>query len=250
MKEPDVIPRVIPSLLLKGRGLYKGKFFKNHRYIGDPINTVKIFNDKKADELIFFDIEATQKNKIDFNFIKEIAGECFMPFAYGGGVNQLDHINRLIKIGVEKIVINTEAVKNNHFLKESIKEFGSSTIMVCVDYKSDSFGRKRVFIHSGSVKTKLDPAEWVKKLNDYGVGDIIINAIDREGSKLGFDIAYFKTLHAISDAPLIISGGGKNFEEIEHAIYEHHILGISAGSCFVFKGKHDAVLISYPNFNY
>lgn len=250
MKEFDIIPRVIPSLLLKGKGLYKGKNFKNHRYLGDPINAVKIFNDKKADELFFFDIEATDRGKINLNLIKDIAGECFMPFAYGGGVKELNQVNELIKIGAEKVVINTKGFKDIDFLKETVKEFGSSSIVISLDYKSDIFGRKRVFINSGRVKTNLTPKDWIKILNDIGVGEIVVNSIDLEGSKNGFDSHYFKSLNKISNVPLIISGGCKDFNEIRQIIDEENILGLSAGSCFVFKGKHDAVLISYPELNF
>jgi imidazole glycerol-phosphate synthase subunit HisF len=250
LNQIDIIPRIIPSLLLKGKGLYKGKSFKNHRYIGDPINAVKIFNDKKADELLFFDIEATDRGVININLIKEIAGECFMPFAYGGGVKTLEDINALIRAGAEKVIINTEGIKNKLFLKEAVKEFGSSSIVFCLDYKTDIFGRKRVYINSGKEKTNWNPKDWIKALNDMEVGEIVINSIDREGSRLGFDFQFFKSLIEISKAPLIISGGCKDFDEIKKAINEHNISGLSAGSCFVFQGKHDAVLISYPELNY
>lgn len=250
MKEFEIIPRVIPSLLIKGKGLYKGKAFKNHRYLGDPINAVKIFNDKKADELFFFDIEANKKQQINFNLVRDIAGECFMPFAYGGGVKSLHQVNELIKLGTEKIVINTEGVKNRLFIKDAVKEFGSSSISFCLDYKSDFFGRRRVYINSGKEKTNIDPIEWIKYLNDIGVGEILVNSIDREGSKQGLDFEYFKRLESISNVPLIISGGCEDFEEIRKAIFDYNIISLSAGSCFVFHGKRDAVLISYPELNY
>ena len=250
MKDFDIIPRVIPSLLIKGKGLYKGKSFKNHRYLGDPVNAVKIFNDKKADELFFFDIEATKRGYINLNLIKEIAGETFMPFAYGGGVKTLAQISNLIKVGAEKVVICTEGIKSETFLMEAVKEFGSSTIVFCLDYRTDIFGRKKIYINSGTTKTGIDPKECIKLLNDIGVGEIVINSIDREGSRLGFDLKYFKEMIKISTIPLILSGGCKDFEEIKNTIFQHNVLGLSAGSCFVFKGKHDAVLISYPEFNY
>tara|TARA_B100000963_G_scaffold210008_1_gene182944 strand:- start:3256 stop:4008 length:753 start_codon:yes stop_codon:yes gene_type:complete len=246
----DIIPRVIPCLLLKGQGLYKGKNFKNHRYIGDPINTVRIFNEKKADELVFFDIESTRRGNINFDLIKQIAGECFMPFAYGGGIRNLFQIEELIKLGVEKVVINTHGILNKNFFEESVKEFGSSSISFCLDYKKDIIGRKRVYINSGNTKTNFDPINLIKILNDIGVGEIIINSIEREGTKNGLDLDYFDKLSKHSNSPVIISGGCKDFDEIKIAINERNIIGISGGACFVFKGKHDAVLISYPELNY
>lgn len=246
----DFIPRVIPVLLLKGRGLYKGKAFKNHRYIGDPINIVKIFNDKEVDELVFFDTEASNNSIIDYDFIREIAGECFMPFSYGGGITSLEHIYRLTKIGVEKVIINSHGYLNPGFLSEAVNEFGSSTIVVCVDYKTDFFARQRVYINSGNTKTDLTPLEWIEKLNKINVGEIIINSINKEGSRSGLDYDMYEKIKKISKSPIILSGGCKDFEEINFALDQKNIMALSAGTCFVFQGKHDAVLISYPKLNY
>lgn len=244
----DLIPRKIPVLLLKDKGLYKGKKFKSHRYIGDPINTVKLFNDKGADELIFLDIEATARNKIDYDLLKSISSESFMPLSYGGGISSLNQIYKLINLGFEKVVLNTHIFNNELLLKEAIKEFGSTTICVSIDYKHNFFGRKNVFINSGEIKTNLDPINYVEFLNDKGVGEILFNSIDKEGSRLGYEIDYFEEASKVCNVPIIISGGCKDFNEFNHLVENNSIFSFAAGSCFIFQGKKDAVLIQYPSF--
>ena len=244
----DLIPRKIPVLLLKDKGLYKGKKFKNHRYIGDPINTVKLFNDKGADELIFLDIEATARNKIDYDLLKSISSESFMPLSYGGGINSLNQIYKLINLGIEKVVLNTHIFNNESFLENAVKEFGSSTICISVDYKDNFFGKKNVFLNSGKTKTSLDPISYVKFLNDKGVGEILFNSIDKEGSRSGYDMDYFLRAREVCNLPIIISGGCKDFGEFNYLVEEKNILSFAAGSCFFFQGKKEAVLIQYPSF--
>ena len=243
----DIIPRKIPVLLLKNKGLYKGKKFKNHRYIGDPINTVKLFNDKGADELIFLDIEASARNKLDFDLLKSISSESFMPLSYGGGISSLNQIYKIINLGFEKVVLNTHLYKNKFFLEDAIKEFGSSTICISVDYKGNFYGKKNVYINSGEIKTNLDPISYVKFLNDKGVGEILFNSIDKEGSRLGYDIDYFEEARKVCNVPIIVSGGCRDFKEFNHLIENKSILSFAAGSCFIFQGKKDAVLIQYPS---
>lgn len=238
-------PRIIPVLLLKGEGLYKGNRFKQHRYIGDPINALKIFNEKEVDELVFFDIDASKSNKTpNLSKLKEIAGECFMPLAFGGGINSIELIKEILTLGVEKVVLNSAAVEDPDFVKEAINYFGSSTITCAIDYKVDFLGRKRVYTQSGTRKTKLDPLEWGKQLAAMGVGEIIVNAIDKEGTKEGYDYDYFKLFQKSINVPLVISGGAKGEEDFKRCKSEG-INNMAGGACFVFQGKHNAVLITY-----
>ena len=242
-------PRIIPVLLLKNKGLYKGQQFKNHSYIGDPINTVKIFNDKEADELLIFDITASLNNiKPSYQILESMAGECFMPLSYGGGIDSLKIIEKIIKLGVEKIYINTAAIVNQSLVREAVKEFGTSTICCCIDYKTDFFKKNRVYVYSGTKKTKYNPIEWAKKLEDLGVGEIILNSISRDGTQTGFDFDYFNQLFKIVKIPLIISGGCSGIENIRGSI-KKKINNMAVGSSFVYRGKHRAVLITYPDSN-
>lgn len=238
-------PRVIPVLLLKQEGLYKGKNFKEHRYIGDPINALKIFNEKEVDELVFFDIEASKsKTGPNLDMLKEIAGECFMPLSFGGGINSVEQIREILSLGVEKVVLNSAAVKNKNLVIEAVNYFGSSTITCAIDYKADFLGRKRVYINSGSEKISLDPLEWAKELERLGVGELIINSIDLEGTKRGYDYAFFKSFQESLNIPLVISGGSKGKDDFNKCM-SLDINGMAGGACFVFQGKHDAVLITY-----
>lgn len=238
-------PRVIPVLLLKQEGLYKGKKFKEHRYIGDPINALKIFNKKEVDELVFFDIEASKEGIApNLDKLKEIAGECFMPLAFGGGINSIDLIREILSLGVEKVILNSAAVHNKGLVSEAVRYFGSSTITCAIDYKTDFLGRKRVYIHSGTEITNLDPLEWAKELEALGVGELIINSIDAEGTKKGYDYTYFKLFQENLNIPLVISGGAKGKDDFERCS-SLGINGMAGGACFVFQGKHDAVLITY-----
>ena len=238
-------PRIIPVLLLKGEGLVKGLKFKNHRYIGDPINTIKIFNQKEVDELILFDIDATiNNNSPNLNKLKEISGECFMPLAFGGGIDSIELIREILALGVEKVILNSGAVKNIGLVKQAIKYFGSSTITCSIDYKSNLFGKKYVFIKSGMEKTKLDPFEWAKTLEKIGVGELIINSIDKDGTKEGYDYKYFKLFIDKINIPLVISGGAKGKTDFTNCI-KNGYNSMAGGACFVFQGRHDAVLITY-----
>ena len=238
-------PRVIPVLLLKQEGLYKGKNFKEHRYIGDPINALKIFNEKEVDELVFFDIEASKsKTGPNLAILKEIAGECFMPLAFGGGINSIEQIREILSLGVEKVILNSAAVKNKDLITAAVDYFGSSTITCAIDYKTDFLGRKRVYINSGSEKTNLDPLEWAKELEESGIGELIINSIDLEGTKRGYDYPFFKSFQESLNIPLVISGGAKGSDDFKKCM-GLGINGMAGGACFVFQGKHDAVLITY-----
>ena len=238
-------PRVIPVLLLKQEGLYKGKNFKEHRYLGDPINALKIFNEKEVDELVFFDIEASKsKTGPNLDMLNEIAGECFMPLAFGGGINSIELIREILSLGVEKVILNSAAVHNKGLVSEAVRYFGSSTITCAIDYKTDFLGRKRVYTHSGTKKTNLEPLAWSRELQTMGVGELIINSIDAEGTKKGYDFTYFKVFQQNLNIPLVISGGAQGKVDFDRCL-KQGINGMAGGACFVFQGKHDAVLITY-----
>jgi cyclase len=242
--------RVIPVLLLKERGLVKGQQFKNHKYVGDPLNVVKIFNEKEVDELVFLDISATDENRgPDFHLLADIASEAFMPFAYGGGVKTVKQVERLFSIGVEKVIINTAAFLDFKFVKESVMVVGSQSIVVSLDVKKSLLGSYEVYVNNGKIKTKLDPATYAKQMQDLGVGELIVNSIDREGTGKGYDI---KLLEMVSNAvgiPVIGLGGAGCMQDLADAKNQTNVSGLAAGDLFIFHGKHKAVLITYPKYS-
>ncbi len=238
--------RFIPVLLVQNKLLYKGRNFKNLRYVGDPINAVKIFNDKEVDEILILDIGVTNSSsQPDLEFIREMAGEAFMPLAYGGGITTIDQVKSIIDQGVEKIVINTAAFFNPDLISQCAKIIGSSSTVISVDYKKMLLKGNRVFVNNGTVDTKTDVITYVKKMEDLGAGEIILNSIDREGTYQGYDTDLISSVSKSLKIPLIASGGAASLTDLEAAIN----VGASAsaaGSMFVFHGKHKAVLITYP----
>lgn len=243
-----VLKRVIPSLLLRDGGLVKTVKFKNSTYVGDPINAVKIFNEKEVDELIFLDIDATKENKEPpYNLIRDIATECFMPFCYGGAVKSIDQIRKLIASGAEKIAINTAAYNNAEFIKEAVSIFGSSTIVVSIDYKKNIFGKEYVYIKGGKKNTKIDPLTYALDMEKLGVGEIVLNSIEREGTMQGLDVEMIKKVSEAVSIPVIATGGVGKLSDIKEGFEEGKASAIAAGSFFVFHGKRRAVLISYPS---
>lgn len=239
--------RVIPCLLLKNEGLVKTKKFKDPKYIGDPTNAVKIFNKKEVDELIFIDIEASKKNQEpNWEIIEDLASECFMPLAYGGGIKSLEQIEYLLKIGVEKVVINSQGLKTPDFVKKAVQYFGSSTIVCGVDIKKNFWGKYMVFDHIKVSITDVSAVEYVKSIEKLGAGEIFINNVDREGTYLGFDLDIIKTLTSAVSIPVIACGGASQLSDIGLAA-EAGASAVAVGSVFVFQGPHRAVLISYPD---
>src|SRR5712691_5528058 len=185
--------RVIPCLLLKDEGLVKTVKFKNPSYVGDPINAVRIYNQKEVDELIFLDISATVQNrKPSFKLLSELASECFMPFAYGGGIRQIQDIRQIFSLGVEKVAINTYAVENPGFVREAADTFGSQSVVVSIDVKKDLFGKYRVTTHGGRKKTNLDPIRFAAYMEEMGAGELLLNSVDRDGTWQGYDIDLVK----------------------------------------------------------
>ncbi len=242
------ITRVIPVLLLKNSGLVKTLKFKEPKYVGDPLNAVKIFNEKEVDELILLDITATTENKKpQLELLKEIAGECFMPLTYGGGIKSSDEIKDVLKVGVEKICLNSVAVQNVDMVKQSVRRYGSSTICVSIDVKKNFFGKLEIFTHAGKNNTKIDPLSFAIQMDRLGVGELIINSIDRDGMMQGYDVELMKKITNAVNMPVIACGGAGNVAHMKEVIQQGGASAVAAGSMFVFHGKHRAVLISYPS---
>jgi imidazole glycerol-phosphate synthase subunit HisF len=243
------IKRIIPCLLLRNNGLVKTVKFKDSVYIGDPINAVKIFNEKEVDELIFLDIDATKQNREpSVELIGNIASECFMPFAYGGGVRSLAQIEKIIKSGAEKIIINTQAFLEKNFIREAADRFGSSTIVVSVDVKKGFFDNYSVYIRGGSKNTGKNPVEYAREVENSGAGEIFINSIDRDGTMEGYDLELIKNISDAVKIPVIACGGAGKLKDFRSAISDGRASAVAAGSFFVFHGKRRAVLITYPSY--
>jgi cyclase len=244
------IKRIIPCLLLRNNGLVKTVKFKDSTYIGDPINTVKIFNEKEVDELFFLDIDATKLHKEPpYDLIQNIASECFMPFAYGGGIQSLQQIERIIKSGAEKVIINTNAFLQKDFLAEAVKQFGSSTIAVSIDVKREFLKGNVVYIKGGTQSTGLTPVVYATRIEDAGAGEILINSIDRDGVMEGYDIELIKSISNSIRIPVIACGGAGTLNDFKSAVREGGASAVAAGSFFVFHGKRRAVLITYPSYS-
>lgn len=240
--------RVIPCLLLKESGLVKTVKFKDAKYVGDPLNAVKIFNEKEVDELVFLDITATTGNrKPNFELISEIAAECFMPFGYGGGVNNLDDIRTLFNLGVEKVIINSHAAEDPLFVKRASDLYGGQSVVVSIDVKKDLWGKHMVFTRSGTRNTKIDPVSYAVQMEKMGSGELIVNSIDRDGTMLGYDTELLRRVSSAVSVPVVASGGAGKIEDFGDAVKKGGAAAVAAGSLFVFHGKYRAVLISYPS---
>ena len=241
------IPRVIPVLLLKNNGLVKSTQFKDPKYVGDPLNAVKIFNEKEVDELIFLDIVATPENKKPpLDFLKQVAEECFMPLSYGGGITSVDGIRDILKVGVEKVIINTHAIENPDFVRKAVERHGSSTICISIDVKKNFWGKYEIWTKGGRHNTKLDPVRFAQEMDAAGAGELMINSIDRDGTMKGYDAELVRRITSVAGMPVIACGGAATVDDLSQAINECGAAAAAAGSMFVFHGKHRAVLISYP----
>jgi cyclase len=242
------LPRIIPVLLLENGGLVKTEKFKNPKYIGDPLNAVKIFNDKEVDELLFLDIYASAENrKPSLEFLAEIAGECFMPLAYGGGVRDLKVIKEILQVGIEKVVISSYAIENPSFISEATTLYGSSTIAVCIDVKKSFFGKYEIYVSNGKKNTGIDPVKFAIEMDKAGAGELIVNNIDKDGTMSGYDTELLKRITSSVGMPVIASGGAKDMGDFVSAMIEGGASAVAAGSMFVFHGKHRAILIKYPD---
>jgi cyclase len=241
-------PRVIPVLLLKGLGLVKSIQFKKHKYIGDPINAVKIFNDLKADELIFLDILASKEGRsISLDFVRNVGSEANMPFGVGGGIKNIEEIREIINAGAEKVILNTNAFINQNFIREASEEFGSSTITISIDVKKTLFKGNRVFIFGGKKMTNMDPISYSKIVEEMGAGEIIINSIDKDGMMEGYDLKLIKEISQNVSIPVVALGGAGELSHFYQAIEHAYASAVAAGSKFVYQGSRKAVLVNYPN---
>ena len=229
--------RIIPSLLLKDKGLVKGVNFGDFKYVGDPINAVRIFNDKEVDELFFFDISATQDNRtISFNLIEKLANECFMPFAVGGGINSIENIGKLIKLGVEKVSINTYAVEDPDFISKSAGIFGSQAIVVSIDVIKSTNGKYSIVTHSGKKKKNICPLDHAKLMEKKGAGELVVTSIDKDGTQNGYDIKLMKLIAGAVSIPVIAGGGAGDFNHFVELHKDSNVSAATAGS-FCFSRK-------------
>lgn len=242
-----LIPRVMPCLLLKDGSLVKTVKFKDPAYIGDPINAVRIYNEKEVDELIFLDITATlEKREPPYKALSEIASECFMPVTYGGGVKNIEMIRQILTLGIEKISINSQAVENPNFVREATERFGGSTIVVSIDVRKKLFGKYEVCIHGGKKTTGLDPVYFAQEVEKMGAGEILLTAIDHDGTQEGYDIDLIKSVTNAVGIPVIACGGAGKVDDFRLAVKEAGASACAAGSMVVYFGRNRAVLINFP----
>jgi len=240
-------PRIIPTLLIHEKGLVKSTKFKDYKYVGDPINAVKIFNEKEVDEIIIVDIDASVNgNEPDYRLIEKLAYECRMPLCYGGGIKTAKQAQRIFALGVEKISISSIAVENPEIITEIANVVGNQSVVVVLDVKKKFFGGYEIYTHNGTKKTGIDPVEFVQKIEKLGAGEIVINSIDNDGTMKGYDLNLLDLIRDKISLPLTVLGGAGNMNHIGEVIAKHGIIGVAAGSNFIFKGKYRAVLINYP----
>jgi len=241
--------RIIPCLLIKNKRLVKTIKFSAPKYVGDPINAVKIFNEKEVDELIVLDIDASMhNNEPDYVMIKNLAAECRMPFCYGGGVKTVEQANRIISMGVEKVAISSAAIDDPELVARIAEVVGSQSVIVVMDVKKNlSNGKYEIWTHNGSKPTGKCPTEFARKLEGLGAGEVVINSIDNDGVMKGYDLALVRTIRESISLPITVLGGAGSLKDIGELISTFGIVGAAAGSLFVFKGIYRAVLINYPS---
>lgn len=239
-------PRVIPVLLLTDSGVVKSTRFKDRRYVGDPINALRVFNEKEVDEVVIVDIDAWKHRRgPNFERVAELAGECFMPLGYGGGVTTLDQIRTLFRCGVEKVLLNTALYSHPDLVSQAADIAGSQSIVACIDVKKNWLGRPRVCVSGGTIDTGLDPVEFAQQMASKGAGEIVLQSMDADGTQGGYDLDLIAKVAAAVNVPVVALGGAGNLAHMAAAI-RAGAHAAAAGSFFVFHGKHRAVLITYP----
>lgn len=237
----------MPCLLFDNGSLVKTVKFNNSSYVGDPVNAIKIFNEKEVDELIFLDIKAsTENNQPSFDIISEIASECFMPLTYGGGVNNIEDMKKIFKIGVEKISLNTEAINNPSLITEASKIFGSQSLIVSIDVKKNFWGKYEVYSKKLGKALKINPVEFAIKMEQYGAGEILLTSVDREGTWDGFDLNLIKSITSVVNIPVIACGGAGKLKDISDAVHIGGASAVAIGSMAVYQKKNLGVLINFP----
>lgn len=242
-------PRIIPCLLVRNGGLVKTVRFDKTKYVGDPINAVRIFNEKEVDELMVFDIDATALNReLNYTLIRNLAAECRMPLCYGGGVKTVEQVQKIISLGVEKVALSAAAIQTPELITEASVRVGSQSVVVVMDVKGAGlFQRYEVFTHNGSKRTELDPVAFARRVEILGAGEIVVNAIELDGVMNGYDKELIAQVREASSLPLTVLGGAGSLKDIEDLMRTFGIIGAAAGSVFVFKGRYKAVLINYPS---
>jgi cyclase len=244
-----MIPRVIPCLLIGAAGLVKTVNFREPRYVGDPINAVRIFNDKEADEIAVLDILATVEGRgPNLDTIAEIVSEAFMPVAYGGGVADLETAVRLIQVGVEKVVVNTAATENHRLVAEISDHLGSSTLVVSIDAVRRPNGTYEVMTRAGTRGSSLDVRAHAEEMARRGAGEIFLTSIDRDGTMTGYDLELIRQVASVVPIPVVACGGAGKPADLVSAVVDGGAAAVAAGSLFVFHGRHRAVLITYPPY--
>ncbi len=240
-------PRIIPCLLLNNQDLVKTIKFSKPRYLGDPVNAVKIFNNKGVDELCILNILASRDLTLpDIEFLKDIASEAFMPLSYGGGIKNIDQIHELFAIGYEKVILNTSLVEKPELIKEAVRYFGSQSIVASIDVKTDMFGKQHCWIKDGTEKVNISPVELSKRAQALGVGEILLNSINCDGMMQGYDIKLVKQVVESVKVPVIACGGAKDIFDFKRVLEEGGAHAAAAGSLFVYYGAQKAVLITAP----
>lgn len=240
-------PRIIPSLLIHDNGLVKTVNFKNPKYVGDPINAVKIFNEKEVDELAVFDIDATVLGKEpNYSLIERLASQSMMPLCYGGGVKTVEQAQRIFSLGIEKIALSSAVLHNPKLITEISDRVGAQSVIVVLDVKKKLLGGYEVYTHNGKKSTGINPFKFVEEAQKLGAGEIVINSIDKEGAMKGYDLDLIAKIREKISLPMTVLGGAGSLQDIEKVIDAHGVIGVAAGSLFVFKGPYKAVLINYP----
>jgi cyclase len=239
--------RVIPSLLIKNGGLVKTVRFSKVTYVGDPINAIKIFNDKEVDELVVIDIEASRlKKPPNFNLLDQVSKEAFMPLAYGGGINNLEDVRKILGLGFEKVIIDSYALSNPDFITRAANICGSQSIVICIDVKRDIFGRLSVYDYIRKRPQLVAAPEYAAQAQERGAGEIIVYSVDRDGTFEGYDVKAIKDITGKVNVPVVALGGAGTIEDFSKAVNDGGASAVAAGSIFVFHGPHRAVLITYP----
>lgn len=241
-------PRIIPSLLVHDNGLVKTVKFKNPKYVGDPINAVKIFNEKEVDELAVFDIDATVLGREpNYGLIEKLANQSRMPICYGGGVKTVEQAKKIFGLGIEKIALSSSFINDPKLISKISERVGSQSVIAVLDVKRKILGGYEIFTHNGKQSTGIDPVSFAVKAQRLGAGEIIINSINQDGMMKGFDMNIISKIREVVNIPVTVLGGAGNINDIKKVIDKYGIIGVAAGSLFVFKGKYKAVLINYPD---
>lgn len=240
--------RVIPSLLLRHGGLVKTRKFRDPVYLGDPVNIVRIFNDKEVDELVVLDIAATlEGTPPHMDILADLASECFMPLSYGGGLRDVETMRRILAMGFEKVVINSQAAENPDLVSEAAADFGSQSVVISMDVKKNLWGGYEVLTHGGTRRTKCDPVSFARRMENLGAGEILLNSIDRDGTLTGYDQRLIRAVAESVEIPVIACGGARSVDDFVEAVKKSQASAVAAGAMFVFHGPHRAVLINTPD---